>query len=97
MKQLNYTQGPWRVGDAGMTVFGPPNGQPAPEVIANVRSKTNSKLIAVAPELLEALSNVADMLDMVRATKTERWDNEKINMTSAYLLQARQVIAKVLS
>lgn len=50
-----YTSGPWRVGDAGKTVFGPPNGQPAPEVIANVRKAANSRLIALAPDLASAL------------------------------------------
>lgn len=44
----------WRVGDAGFTVFGPPNGNPAPEVIANVKKKENSRLISAAPDLLEA-------------------------------------------
>ncbi len=26
-----HTPGPWRIGDAGYTVFGPPNGNPSPE------------------------------------------------------------------
>ena len=29
---VKHTQGPWRVGDAGASVFGPPNGNPSPEV-----------------------------------------------------------------
>ena len=43
-----HTEGPWRVGDAGATVFGPPNGNPAPEVVANVKKKANARLIAAA-------------------------------------------------
>lgn len=54
-----YTPGPWRVGDAGVTVFGPPNGNPAPKRIADMAKtpeyKANARLIAAAPELLEAL------------------------------------------
>ena len=49
----DHTPGPWRVGDAGHTVFGPPNGDKSPEIIAsNIRSKGNAKLIAAAPDLL---------------------------------------------
>jgi len=51
---MKHTQGPWRIGDAGSAVFGPPNGNPSPETIAtNVRK--NAHLIAAAPDLLEAL------------------------------------------
>ena len=49
----------WRVGDAGHTIFGPPNGTPCPEVIATLKSKKHARLIAAAPELLEALQTLA--------------------------------------
>lgn len=53
-----HTPGPWRVGDAAHTVFGPPNGNPAPARIADITDKghrhANARLIAAAPELLEA-------------------------------------------
>lgn len=52
---MSFTPGPWRVGDAGATVFGPPNGNPSPETIANVRRSENARLIAAAPELLDVL------------------------------------------
>lgn len=39
---MSHTPAPWRIGDAGRTVFGPPNGQPAPQIVA-------------APDLLSAL------------------------------------------
>ena len=32
-----HTPTPWRVGDAGHTVFGPPNGTPSPAVITTTR------------------------------------------------------------
>ena len=57
------TPGPWRIGDAGHTVFGPSNGQPSPETVANVRARTNARLIAAAPELLEAPRLLLDLTD----------------------------------
>jgi hypothetical protein len=67
--KAGHTPGPWRVGDAGHTVFGPPNGAPAPERVATIHGgtadmaavtrafimKDNARLIAAAPELLEEL------------------------------------------
>ena len=50
---MSYTPGPWRIGDAGHTVFGPPNGSPSPKIVASV-AVCNAHLIAAAPELLEA-------------------------------------------
>lgn len=73
-----HTPGPWRVGDAGNTVFGPPNGNPAPEVVANVRGGTsdqaavtralrmeaNARLISAAPDLLEASKEAERVLSL---------------------------------
>ncbi len=53
-----HTPGPWRVGDAGYTVFGPPNGNPSPKSIALVRNKENARMIAAAPEMYEALTAI---------------------------------------
>jgi len=50
---MSHTPGPWRIGDAGNTVFGPPNGNPSPEIVASV-AKRNARLIAAAPDLLAA-------------------------------------------
>lgn len=78
------TQGQWRVGDAGVTIFGPPNGQPAPEVIATVRKKDNAQRIVTAvnphDELVEALRKI-------RARS--EWQME--------LLDARRIAAKALA
>lgn len=37
----NSTPLPWRIGDAGLTVFGPPNGNPSPVIIAHAPRVTN--------------------------------------------------------
>lgn len=62
--QATHTPGPWRIGDAGHTVFVPPNGQPAPERIATLANRHestrhNARLIAAAPDMLAALRQVA--------------------------------------
>lgn len=43
------------MGDAGRTIFGPPNGSPSPETIANVRHRRNARVLALAPEMYSAL------------------------------------------
>ena len=54
-----HTPGPWRTGDMFQTVFGPPNGQPAPYVVAQrIRNRADARLIAAAPALLEALEKM---------------------------------------
>lgn len=63
MSKSAHTPGPWRIGDAGHTVFGPPNGNPSPETVAHVSHKKNSSLIAVAPRLLEELEAALDCLE----------------------------------
>ena len=50
------TAGPWRIGDAGLTVFGPPNDNRAPDTVAITSNRADAHLIAAAPQLLAALS-----------------------------------------
>ena len=63
---LKHTPLPWRAGDAGQTVFGPPNGNPSPQTIAPYLSRGNVAFIVRACnshyELLETLSKAADTL-----------------------------------
>ena len=50
-----HTPGPWRIGDAGNTVFGPKTDRPSPQTIATlsvIDHEANGRLIAAAPELL---------------------------------------------
>jgi len=55
-----HTPGPWRIGDAGFTVFGPPKPGALPETIAPVKNRANARLIAAAPDLLAALEALLD-------------------------------------
>lgn len=68
--KAKWTPGPWRIGDAGKTVFGPPCGLP-PVIVANCDYQqtklggsklANAKLIALAPELAAEIELVANAL-----------------------------------
>lgn len=60
-----HTPGPWRIGDAGHTVFGPKTALTSPVSIVTLWQRTpncgreerqaNAHLIAASPELLAAL------------------------------------------
>ncbi len=73
MSEPKHTPGPWRIGDAGKTVFGPKTDQPAPITIATLQGATprcgiaertaNKYLIAAAPDLLAALKKALPYLD----------------------------------
>lgn len=65
---VKHTPGPWRVGDACNTVFGPKTDAICPEIVASIRGgrsdqaavsralimKANATLISAAPDLLDA-------------------------------------------
>lgn len=71
-ERAEHTAGPWRIGDAGRTVFGPPNGNPSPETVASGLTRANARLIASAPELLAACEAALRFLDMDSGTATSR-------------------------
>lgn len=91
----NHTPGPWRAGDAGHTVFGPKRSDGSlPASIAVMREVVegsvgaNCRLMAAAPELLEACKTLLAFANSVRpgggVLRTER----------EMLLDARAAIAK---
>lgn len=88
-----HTPGQWRVGDAGMTVFGPPNGTPTPEVIATVRKLDNARLVAAAPEMLEALKAAEAELRAIDRI-INKVDSVECIESRRELLQIRAAIAK---
>jgi hypothetical protein len=49
------TPTPWRIGDAGHTVFGPPNGNPSPTMVAQSVRKEDAQLIIRAVNAHEEL------------------------------------------
>lgn len=49
-----HTPGPWRIGDAGRTIFGPKTDAISPATICQT-NRREATLIATAPELLEKL------------------------------------------
>lgn len=45
---VTHTPTPWRIGDAGHTVFGPPNGNPSPYTVATELDKEDAAFIVRA-------------------------------------------------
>lgn len=84
----NHTPGPWRVGNAGNAVFGPPNGNPSPETIATVKKWENASLIAAAPELFAIVLDEASLYAGMDA-------DEFTPSTAAHIKAMRSIIAKV--
>lgn len=63
MEQFKHTQGPWL--QMGSSV-GVAHGEIASVWEIDGRSFSNARLIAAAPELLEALQELADLVEMYR-------------------------------
>lgn len=61
-----HTPGPWRIGDAGHTVFGPRTDAPAPAMVAQKVRTMDATLIASAPDLLAALRDARIALTFYR-------------------------------
>jgi phosphoribosylamine-glycine ligase len=87
-----HTAGPWRVGDAGATVFGPPNGNPSPETVARVTKKANARLIAAAPELLAAIVQAVESAGFSLSGPTDKRAAE--HGEPAWVCNARAALAK---
>ena len=65
MKKSEHTPTPWRVGDAGNTVFGPKTDKPAPQIIADLMGcgenrKANAAFIVRAVNSHDLLVNALE-------------------------------------
>jgi CO dehydrogenase/acetyl-CoA synthase epsilon subunit len=83
-----HTKKPWRLGDAGYTIFGPKTENPLPTVVAKVFHKENATFIVRAvnshEELLEAAKMAFKLLEKMPVTNTRSKENE----TYGYLANA---------
>ena len=77
------TPTPWRVGDAGYTVFGPPNGNPSPETIANTANKLNAAFI------VRAVNAHEELVSMLKGELLDRGDERRYTRE-----EIKQAIAK---
>lgn len=86
-----HTPTPYRVGDAGRTVFGPPNGNPIPETVAHT-NRANAAFIVSACNNHDALVAALSMLLEAFATNAPRSDsaNDAIKQARSALSAARQ-------
>ncbi len=87
-----HTPGPWRIGDAGRTVFGPKTDNPSPETVASGLSRANAAYI------VKAVNNHAQLLEALQyilATITEPHENDVVQRDRIYktfVPQARAAI-----
>ncbi len=75
------------------------NGCPLAQVFGHGEQEYTAKLMAAAPELLQALKDALDMIDKMRFEVSRNMDgmrftNETVNMTSAALLIGENAIKK---
>lgn len=101
-----YTPGPWRVNGTGIdeqTIVA--DGKAVADIptdaaagLSDTEIFANARLIAAAPELLEALKECLNQLrtnDMHSNTVYQHLSNERRNMLSAAQVKARATIPKV--
>ena len=81
-----HAEAPWRVGDAGHTVFGPPNGSPSPVTIARQLAKVNAARIVACVNACEGLAN-EDLDDAMRGPSVAR-EMSRLRAENAELVAA---------
>jgi len=84
---MSHTPVPWRVGDAGRTVFGPPQGIP-PLVVADVRDRRDSHLIAASPDGFALIDTLNAILTQFPDGRHVNWPSIKADC-EAYLRKAK--------
>lgn len=92
------TPGPWRVGDAGHTVFGPKTDNPSPQTVASNLSRANAALIVKAvnshQELLDALLYLEEYLAALIVSGALNHGAIDIGEAQARTAKARAAIEK---
>ena len=91
-----HTPGPWGViiGDAGPIVFSGNKGSmvaTCTKRITSTERESNARLIAAAPELLEALQDMIDSVIVLDVTESER---SLVSAAENAIAKARSAIAK---
>jgi len=73
-----YTPGPWRKSNISPHIYGPEN-----EYLAICENPLNARLIAVAPEMLEALKKALPIVDAYRKVSLGDGDMTAANIRAA--------------
>lgn len=93
-----HTPGPWRIGDAGRTIFGAPNGSPSPVTVAHLGKnfRADGPVIAEAPAMLEALRKLLARceLDFIANFEQENLNSDG-NDYEMELVNARAILARI--
>lgn len=91
MNKSKHTPGPWRIGDAGKTIFGPKSKNPSPETIAPCRTRANAARIVECVNALEGLDPGA-IRELIEAASREIAANGNDHDT---LNRLRAALAKI--
>jgi hypothetical protein len=95
---VERTPGPWRIEDApdaygGLSISGDNGSEYSDNVIATVYAEANARLIAAAPDLLEALADCLETLEYVSYAQP---DLVGYGVRAGRAAAARAAIAKAL-
>lgn len=92
--KANHTPIPWRVGDAGHTIFGPKTDAPNPEIIAHMGNratfKTNAQHIVKCVNMHNDLIDVLERLTIYYADETKPEALFKLNCAKKLLKKNKE-------
>lgn len=96
--ETKHTPGPWHVGmRPGPMIYGPKGEQVADlsaDLLMVEERQANLRLIAAAPDLLEALTDALGMLDHYMSGRADNWDGSTKGQARSTLVDGRAAIAK---